>query len=110
GTHELSNLIVTCSACHQAHHDGRLVIRGTADAIVVQRAHVGVCATTESSFETSATRAQAKDALVALGWKAAIAAGAVDAAITALGGAAAIEVIIREALRRCPRPLVHTSD
>jgi hypothetical protein len=41
GTHEPSNLVLVCSACHRAHHDGRLTISGTADELEVRRAHVG---------------------------------------------------------------------
>jgi hypothetical protein len=95
GTHELSNLILICSSCHIAHHDGRLTIRGTAGAIEVQRSHVGL--------NVSTTRVQAKDALVQLGWKARVATGAVDAAIADLGDAP-IEQVIRAALQRCWQP------
>jgi Holliday junction resolvase RuvA-like protein len=45
---------------------------------------------------------QARDALVALGWKPAIARAAVDEARAHVG--AALEDLIREALRRCPIP------
>src|SRR5258706_1721151 len=46
GGHEPSNLVLVCSACHHAHHDGLLEITGTADDLVVRRtndvrAHVG---------------------------------------------------------------------
>ena len=37
GPHTPANLVCLCSACHQAHHDGRLRITGTADALVVER-------------------------------------------------------------------------
>jgi len=37
GTNDPSNLIVLCSSCHAAHHDGRLHIRGTATALEVDR-------------------------------------------------------------------------
>jgi hypothetical protein len=42
GSHDASNVVLACSACHQAHHDGRLTISGTADRIEVRRpgAHV----------------------------------------------------------------------
>ncbi len=49
-------------------------------------------------------RAQARDALVSLGWKAGIARTAVDAAWAHVGSGVEIEVVIREALRRCPVP------
>jgi hypothetical protein len=37
GGHEASNLILLCSSCHTAHHDGILTIRGTATALEVER-------------------------------------------------------------------------
>jgi RuvA, C-terminal domain/HNH endonuclease len=37
GSHNASNLILLCSACHQAHHRGTLVITGTAKRLVVRR-------------------------------------------------------------------------
>jgi hypothetical protein len=37
GSHEPSNLIALCSGHHAAHHEGHLVIRGTADALEVVR-------------------------------------------------------------------------
>jgi HNH endonuclease len=37
GSHDASNIVLACSACHQAHHDGRLTISGTADRIDIRR-------------------------------------------------------------------------
>jgi hypothetical protein len=37
GSHEASNLILLCSACHTAHHRGKLAISGTADQLIVER-------------------------------------------------------------------------
>ena len=37
GSHEASNLILLCSACHAAHHRGKLKIGGTANQLVVDR-------------------------------------------------------------------------
>jgi len=48
--------------------------------------------------------AQARAALVALGWKVGIARIAVDAACAEVGSDAELEIVIREALRRCPVP------
>ena len=62
GHHGASNLILLCSSCHTAHHDGVLRISGTADQLEVSRpepaptkldqavararsAHVGACET-----------------------------------------------------------------
>ncbi|HET9624578.1 MAG TPA: HNH endonuclease signature motif containing protein [Kofleriaceae bacterium] len=94
GSHEAANLVLLCSACHAAHHRGKVRITGTAEALNVERAHVGATA-------TAVTRTQAKDALTGLGWKPAVAVRAVDAAIEALGRDAALERVIFEALRRC---------
>jgi hypothetical protein len=38
GGHEASNLILLCASCHTAHHEGLLVISGTAAALDVRRA------------------------------------------------------------------------
>jgi hypothetical protein len=100
GAHEPSNLILVCSSCHQAHHDGRITISGTTDELVVERpagqSHVGLS-------EKSATRADAKAALVGLGWKPATAAAAVDSALAELGADPPLERLIYLALSRCWR-------
>ena len=57
-----------------------------------------------SSFWLVAVRTQARDALVGLGWKMAIASAAVQEAYALVGTEATIDVLIREALRRCPKP------
>jgi len=54
-------------------------------------------------FDVAAMRAQARDALVGLGWKPGIARNAVDEAMSHVGRDEPIEALIREALRRCPR-------
>jgi hypothetical protein len=46
----------------------------------------------------------AQDELISLGWTPRIATAAVAAAAAMLGTAVALERLIREALRRCPRP------
>jgi len=124
GTHEPSNLCLACSSCHDAHHRGALLISGTApDQLVVVRpgeegarvkaapgsgAHVGAPISRRndaaSRFEQIALRTQARDALVGLGWKPAIAASAVDDALACGHANAPLERLIREALRRCPIP------
>jgi hypothetical protein len=56
GGHEAGNLILACSACHQAHHEGRLTIAGTADRIVTHRsAEAGSHATTGADVGATAT-------------------------------------------------------
>ncbi len=37
GTHDASNCILLCSACHTHHHAGRLAITGTSDLLEVRR-------------------------------------------------------------------------
>ena len=41
GSHEPSNLVCLCSGHHDAHHNGTLIIRGTADALEVLRLDEG---------------------------------------------------------------------
>ncbi len=114
GSHEPSNLTLRCCACHTAHHAGTLTISGTApDRLETRRAHdhaVPVGPLTPVRVPVGATRlddavvrTQARDALVGLGWKPGIARFAVDEACAHVGVGAEIELLIREALRRCPR-------
>jgi HNH endonuclease len=62
GSHDASNIVLACGACHQAHHDGRLTISGTADRIEVRRpgAHVGA-----TSAATLVAHSGGVDAVVA---------------------------------------------
>ena len=55
-------------------------------------------------LDAAVLRAQAKDALVGLGWKPGIARAAVDEAGTHVGREGTLGALIREALRRCPKP------
>ena len=57
-----------------------------------------------ATLDATIMRTQARDALVGLGWKPAIARAAVDEAWSHVGPAARVETLIREALRRCPKP------
>ena len=71
-------------------------------------AHVGTRADVKSrahlnALAASVTCAQAKEALVRMGWKPKIAAAAVQAAASDLGAGAEIKPLIIEALRQCPR-------
>jgi hypothetical protein len=131
GSHDPSNLTLRCSACHTAHHAGKLAISGTApDAIVTTRlvAGAGPAAAllmpapaapaplhentnraphhrpaATGTMKTAPHRAEAIQALCSLGWKRPIAAAAVDEALGGMAHDATVEVVIREALRRCPR-------
>jgi hypothetical protein len=109
GTHETANLVTLCSACHQAHHDGRLAIRGTANSLDVARPgappppcpHVGANPP-RAHVGANPHRADALLALTTMGWKAAIAQRAVDEAAAALAPDAPLERVVFESLRRCP--------
>ena len=116
GTHAPSNLSLRCGRCHRNHHAGLVTINGTApDRLDVRRrpehpvpvgvapyapvgVHVGA-----ARLDAAVYRVQARDALVGLGWKPAIARAAVDEACAHVDATATIETVIREALRRCPR-------
>ncbi len=121
GSHDALNLVLLCSSCHLAHHRGALTISGTADHFEVRRsaepspiasvdAHVGAVANSNAhvgaptKLDSTIVRTQAKEALVGLGWKPALAQAAVAAASAALGSEATLERLIFEGLRRCPRP------
>ena len=115
GTHDPSNLRLTCSSCHMAVHRGDLVVDGenvhrpNAPASRVgssNPSHVGSNPAPRASTRLDDTihRTQARDALVGLGWKPHIARAAVDEAMSALDQSVALDVLIREALRRCPKP------
>jgi Holliday junction resolvasome RuvABC DNA-binding subunit len=64
-----------------------------------RNAHVG----TPTKLDAAILGTQAKEALVGLGWKPAMAQAASAAAAEALGTGATLERLIFEALRRCPK-------
>ena len=100
GTHEPINVCLACSGCHMAIHRGTLSLwRNASGAIEAQRVD-----TETGKLDVAITIAQARDALVGLGWKLAIARAAVDEAQARVGPSASVELMIREALRRCPKP------
>lgn len=115
GGHEPANLVTLCSACHQAHHDGRLLISGTADALEVERpgeastrAHMGAhepcgdSSSMDAHVGTHPHRAEAILALTTMGWKPAVAQRAVDETCAALAPDAPLDRLVFESLRRCP--------
>ncbi len=107
GSHEPSNLRIQCSACHMALHRGTLVLTRTgSDRLEIQRREQPRSGASGASTKVDATffRTQARDALVGLGWKPAIARAAVDEAWSHVGPTVAVDMLIREALRRCPKP------
>jgi len=134
GGHQDWNLTTLCHGHHARHHRELLAIEGRApDAIRFtwpkrsadegwahagsserQRAHVGSNESqqrggrdepTRSRLGDAAMRTQVRDALVGMGWKPGLARAAVDDALTNVGTDVPIEALIREALRRCPKPL-----
>ncbi len=108
GSHEPSNLRLQCSACHLRIHAGTLALEGERTQLVARRPNEPDAPNNAprpgQALAAATTRAEARDALVGLGWKPAIARGAVDGSISHVGADAPLEVVIREALRRCPRP------
>ena len=107
GTHGAENIALLCDGCHAALHRGQITITGTAPRnLLVTRvhdaglAHVGQ----PSTLDRATSAASARTALVTLGYKRHEAAAAVDAALVHVGADAALEVVIREALRRCRKP------
>jgi hypothetical protein len=110
GGHEPENLTLLCGGHHDAHHNGRLVIRGRApdltfvlagERLESMPAHVGASAD-RLRDETRQMRADAVLALHTLGFKKPEATAAVDAALAA-HAPADLEALLRLALRRCPR-------
>ena len=73
---------------------------GTATVASSPPAHGGA-----TKLDAAVLRAQARDALVGLGWRHGIARAAVDEASAHGGGGGTLTGLIREALRRCPRPV-----
>ncbi len=104
GSHEPGNLRLQCSSCHMALHRGTLVINPNESGRLATSRRDGRPAGSSAALDTTIVRIQARDALVSLGWKQSIARAAVDEAWSHVGPAAAVEILIREALRRCPRP------
>ncbi|HEY4059783.1 MAG TPA: HNH endonuclease, partial [Kofleriaceae bacterium] len=104
GTHDPSNLTLRCSACHQAHHEGRLRISGTApDCIVTERAMPITELAGTRAFDDAALRADAISAMRQLGWKPHIATTSVDAALARIGPGRPLDEILRAALQAVPQ-------
>ncbi|CAN5773504.1 hypothetical protein BH11MYX2_BH11MYX2_24960 [soil metagenome] len=104
GTNDPSNLTLRCSACHQAHHEGRLRISGTApDELVTQRSMPLGELAGRRDFHDAALRADAISAMRQMGWKPQIATHAVDTALATLGPSHPLDEILRAALQAVPR-------
>ena len=84
---------------HHRPNEPRSHVGPTKLDATIRKSHVG-----PTKLDETIIRTQARDALVQLGFRPAIARAAVDDACRCLGVGAALEAVIREALRRCPRP------
>jgi hypothetical protein len=114
GGHEPENLTLLCGGHHDAHHSGRLVIRGRAPKLTFvlagerrapTPAHVDAPraqAPDPLRDETRQMRADAVLALHTLGFKKSEAIAAVDAALAA-HAPADLEALLRLSLQQCPR-------
>ena len=106
GSHEPSNLALLCSGHHDAHHNGTLIIRGTADALEVLRLdeapvdtfHVEIPA--ENISEVATFQTDAVLALKTLGFTKDVARRVVGEAIEH-DAPSDLENLIKAALRRC---------
>jgi len=101
GSHHLDNLTLLCDGHHRALHDGKLTIK--APALTVRWAHYGAKIQTHVGF-SSPHEAEAVQALVQLRFPRRSARNAVTTALRRLGSTAALEHVVREALRS-----LHTS-
>ena len=109
GTHAPENLTLLCDGHHRALHEGKLAITGTAPALEVRWSHHATPAThvgreSPSRFAQVALETEVKQALVKLRFTKAEATAAIEAARPTWGDAPTIETMLREALKRCPRP------
>ncbi len=117
GCHEPWNLLVICSACHDALHRGLLSISGRVPDLTFTR-HApppslakpttqppnGETGKQPSRLSDAVKRTRVRDALTALGFRRAEATAATDEAIAHVGSDATFELLLREALRACPKP------
>jgi 5-methylcytosine-specific restriction endonuclease McrA len=115
GGHEAENLTLLCGGHHDAHHAGRLVIRGRAPNLTFEiggdrwkptHAHVDdrlKPAGAHVDDRLAQMRADAVLALHTLGFKKPEAIAAVDAALAAASPPFDLEVLLRLALRHCPK-------
>ena len=95
----VASAVATPASTPIAAPAARAANANAADPAASTPAHGGA-----TSLDAALLRAQAKDALVGLGWKPGIARAAVDEARAHVGRDATLGSLIREALRRCPKP------
>jgi hypothetical protein len=106
GSHEPSNLVCLCWGHHNAHHDGTLIIRGTADALEVIRLDEEPVDTShvenseQNGSEVATFQTDAVLALKTLGFTKDVARRAVCDAIEE-DAPSDLESLLEAALRRC---------
>ena len=106
GSREPSNLVLVCSGHHAAHHNGTLIIRGTADALEVVRLDEAPVDTFyvenphENISEVATFQADAVLALKTLGFTKDVARRAVGEAIEQ-DPPSDLESLVKAALKRC---------
>jgi hypothetical protein len=106
GSHEPCNLVCLCSGHHDAHHNGTLIVRGTADALEVVRLDrepvetLHVETSEEKVSEVAVFQTDATIALKTLGFPKDVARRAVRDAIE-LDAPHDLESLIKAALKRC---------
>jgi hypothetical protein len=106
GSHEPSNLVLLCGGHHDAHHNGTLIIRGTADALEVLRlddapvdtSHVEI--SPENINEVATFQTDAVLALKTLGFTKDVARRAVGDALEH-DAPSDLESLVKAALKRC---------
>jgi 5-methylcytosine-specific restriction endonuclease McrA len=116
GGHEPENLTLLCGGHHDAHHAGKLVIRGRTPHLTFElagerleatprRAHLGTNAPPSAAVDEALRqmRADAVLALHTLGFKKPEAIAAVDAALAELAAPFDLEWLLRRALQHCPK-------
>jgi hypothetical protein len=97
GTHEPSNVVLLCEGHHRAHHEGSLLITGTATKLLVSRR-------ASNSFESVTRVVETAKALATLGYSKREAREAAEQTRTHVGsGDWPIEAWIKHALSNCPR-------
>ena len=108
GTHDAWNLTLSCDACHAAIHRGLITGTGQApDALVVTRKYAPDARTrvrAPTALDRATLDIEAKAALVQAGFSRSEAATALAAVRADLERDLPLDVLLREALRRCRRP------
>jgi hypothetical protein len=106
GTHDPKNLVLLCDGHHAALHRGVLTIRGQApDHLTFERRHEPETRVSGGAKLDRVTMdVDVRVALVKLGFKTHEARAAIDAARSHVGPNVSVELLLREALKRCPKP------